>query len=112
MSRFISLSSTSRIVGTVIAWSGAAAEQLADLANERVGAAGAFENDLLNVAAEPRAVLVRDVLTGENDHRNAAPGVMLAQFVHELEAVHYRHQQVEQHNRRRILPHPLQRIEA
>src|SRR5687767_150165 len=80
-------------------------DQIADLAQEAV--ARAFLDDALDTAVEPQVVLLRQLLRRDHDDRHGGGVLSLAERLQELEAVHLRHHEVEQNQRRLLHGQPL-----
>src|SRR3978361_2406141 len=99
MSRFISLSSTNRILGMGlfsggVSWARTLQHELRQLDERR--SVVALLNDMFDVATELSPFVDRRILAGQDDHRHAARTFVGAQPFEELEAVHPRHGEIEQ----------------
>src|SRR5437879_5615027 len=62
----------------------------------------------LDAAVAALLVLGRDVLGGEHDDGDAAPALVTADLLHEFEAIHLRHHQVQHDQAGRALAKPLE----
>src|ERR1700730_17746746 len=84
-----------------------------DTANLAQGlVASGLVNDALDAPIETAAVLCRQVLAGHHYDRNVVPLRPTAHFVHELEAIHFGHDEIENNRVRAGLVEARQRDPA
>src|SRR6202051_4722732 len=112
ISRFISLSSTSRTFAigrpspvflyarTQWRACGSSPYRRADRRGNIQPRRAALLDDLLCLPQQALALSRRELLCGEDDHRNVAPFCPRSECVENLKTVHFRHHQVEQDHRR------------
>src|SRR5579863_2385161 len=122
MSRFISLSSTSKTFAiellrpqlfACICARRTAPYRFTDGGRDIDPARGAFFHDLAGLPQQSVALRRSERLGGDHDHRDFAPFGARRDGVEELESVHFRHHQVEQdHGRDRMLAEPGERAPA
>src|SRR6516165_1857623 len=104
ISRFISLSSTSRtfgitspsMLGANMTVGSTLRKILPHDGGEILGLDGALGNDLAHASAQAIVFLRAQIEPGEDHHRDVAPFCAFTDFVQHRKAVHFRHHEIEQ----------------